>query len=192
MASVRLDRQSTRGHWTMRETPRSCWSASVTIPLPVLEYLQRHLAATLSPADATWLRYPTAISRLLGLDVVAVAERTASIRLEVTPEVHGNQQGTVHGGTLAELADAAIGTAHSTVIERGESFATVELTVRYFRPVWHAALIATATAVQAGRTMSHYRCEIRDDQDRLVAVADSSVMTLRGQAADRSGPRNEA
>ena len=31
-------------------------------------------------------------------------------------EIHGNQQGTFHGGLFCELADAAIGTAHSTVI----------------------------------------------------------------------------
>lgn len=162
----------------------------MTTPLPVLDYLQRHVEGRLAPGDATWLRYPTPISQLLQLSVVSVGERTATVRIDVTPEVHGNQQGTVHGGTIAELADAAIGTAHSTVIDTGESFATVELTTRYFRPVWQATLTATATAVQAGRTISHYRCEIRDERDRLVAVADSSVMTLRGDAAERSGHRN--
>lgn len=157
-------------------------------PLPVREYLQRCVEARLTPGDTTWLRYPTPISRLLGLHVVAVGEGSASIRMEVCPEVHGNQQGTVHGGTIAELADAAIGTAHSTAIEKGESFATVELTVRYFRPVWKATLTATASAIRTGRTITHYRCEIRTADERLVAAADSAVMTLRGDAADRSHP----
>lgn len=160
--------------------------------LPVLEYLRRLVAGRLRPDDSTWLRYPTPISELLGLSVIRVGERTATLRMEVSPEVHGNQQGTVHGGTIAELADATIGTAHSTVSGEGESFATIELTVRFLRPVWLTTLTATASAVQAGRTISHYRCEIRDDRGRVVAVADSSVMTLRGDAGDRSAPRGGA
>lgn len=155
----------------------------------MLEYLRRQTSGDLSPEDTTLLRYPTPISALLGIDVVAVDVRAATVRMPVSPAVHGNQQGTVHGGTIAELADAAIGTAHSTVIGEAESFATIELTVRYLRPVWQATLTADAAAVQSGRTVSHYRCEIRDESGRLVATADSAVMTVRGADADRSGTR---
>jgi uncharacterized protein (TIGR00369 family) len=152
-------------------------------PMPVLEYLQRRIRGEIVAGDRTTLSYPTAISKLLQLEIVAVAERTASVRMAADPAIHGNQQGTVHGGTLAELADAAIGTAHSTVIAEGESFTTLELTVRFFRPVWQSTLTATATASHPGRSVSHYHCDIRDEQDRLIAVADSSVMTLRGASA---------
>ncbi|WJL94929.1 PaaI family thioesterase [Microbacterium sp. ET2] len=156
--------------------------------LPVLTYLQRRVAGELLTGDATLLHYPTPISQLLGIEIVAVDERAATVRMAVTTGVHGNQQGTVHGGTIAELADAAIGTAHSTVIREGESFATIELSVRFLRPVWHTTLAAGAWCEHAGRTVSHYRCEIRDDENRLVAIAESAVMTVRGEAADRSGP----
>lgn len=155
----------------------------------MLDYLQRHVAGQLRPDDTNPLQYPTPVSELLGIQILAVDERAATVLMSVTTDVHGNQQGTVHGGTIAELADAAIGTAHSTVIGTGESFATIELTVRYLRPVWQATLTASAWAEHAGRTISHYRCEIRDDQNRLVAVADSSIMTVRGENADRSSPR---
>lgn len=158
--------------------------------LTVLDYLRRHVAGQLRPGDTNPLQYPTPVSELLRIEITAVDERAATVRMSVTTDVHGNQQGTVHGGTIAELADAAIGTAHSTVIGDGESFATIELTTRFLRPVWQAALSASAWAEHAGRTISHYRCEIRDDQNRLVAVADSSVMTVRGENADRSSPRS--
>lgn len=160
--------------------------------LAVLDYLQRHVAGQLRPGDSTMLRYPTPISQLLGIDLVAVDERAASVRMTVTPLMHGNQQGTVHGGTIAELADAAIGTAHSTIIGEDESFATIELAVRYLRPVWQTTLAASAWAEHTGRTISHYRCEIRDDRGRLVATAESSVITVRGVGADRSGPRDSS
>lgn len=162
------------------------------VPLPVLEYLQRGLAGELSGREQTHLRYPTAISQLLGMTVVQIDVQTAAVQMAVQPLVHGNQQGTVHGGTIAELVDAAIGTAHSTVIGAGESFATIELSVRYLRPVWETILTASAAVVHAGRTIAHYRCEVHDDPGRLVAVAESSVMTLRGVDGDRSKPRDAA
>ena len=87
--------------------------------LPVLEYLQRQLAGTLAPGQRSAFRYPTAISTLLGFDITAAQRGSASITVQVDPDTHGNQQGTVHGGLLVELADAAIGTAHSTVVGDG-------------------------------------------------------------------------
>lgn len=158
--------------------------------LPFLEYLERDIDGRLTVADRTHLRHPTAISQLLGLHVVRAGVREAAVRMTVDPVIHGNQQGTVHGGTIAELADAAIGTAHSTVIEPGESFATIELAIRFLRPVWTATLTASAVSVHAGQTIAHYRCEIVDDSERVIAIAESSLMTLRGEAGDRSRPRD--
>jgi acyl-coenzyme A thioesterase PaaI-like protein len=36
-------------------------------------------------------------------------------------EKHANPMGTIHGGVLCDIADAAIGTAHATTLETGES-----------------------------------------------------------------------
>lgn len=151
--------------------------------LPVLEYLRRQVAGTLQPGETTHLRYPTAVSRLLGLEIVAVDERVAAVRIDADVELHGNQQGTVHGGLLAELADAAIGTAHSTVIEPGESFTSLDLSARFVRPAWSGPLTATARCTHPGRTVSQYQCEITRDDGKVVAVVSSAVMTLRGEAA---------
>ena len=151
--------------------------------LPVLEYLRRQLAGTLRPGETTHLRYPTAISRLLNLEVVAVDERLAAVRIAADVGLHGNQQGTVHGGLLAELADAAIGTAHSTVIEPGESFTSLDLSARFVRPAWSGPLIATARCTHPGRTVSQYQCEITREDGAVVAMVSSAVMTLRGEAA---------
>ncbi|WGL52417.1 PaaI family thioesterase [Nocardioides sp. BP30] len=151
--------------------------------LPVLEYLQRQLAGTLQPGDTTHVRYPTAISRLLGIEIIEVAERQAAVRIAADVELHGNQQGTIHGGLLCELADAAIGTAHSTIIEPGESFTSLDLDARFVRPAWSGTLIATARCSHAGRTISHYHCDIRRDDGKTIATVTSAVMTLRGEAA---------
>ncbi|MGX6446768.1 PaaI family thioesterase [Patulibacter sp. S7RM1-6] len=154
--------------------------------LPVLDYLRRQIAGELGPDDRTHLRYPTAISQLLGFEVVDVGPRTAVLRLDADCSVHGNQQGTVHGGLLVELADAAIGTAQSTVIAPGESFTSIDLQATFLRPVFRGRLTATARATHVGRTISHYACEIVRDDGKPVATVASAVMTLRGdQAAGR-------
>lgn len=152
-------------------------------PLSVLEYLTLHASEALEPHHTTHLQYPTAISRTLGMRIIAVGRATATLEIDVDPEIHGNQQGTVHGGLLSELADATIGTAHSTLIDRGESFTSIELKVNFFRPVWRTRLRAVARPTHQGRNISHYTCEILRDDGKLAALATSTVMTLRGEQA---------
>lgn len=151
--------------------------------LPVLEYLQRQVNGSLADGDSTHMRYPTAISTLLKFRIVSVAEADAVIELDADAAIHGNQQGTVHGGMLCELADAAIGTAHSTLIHEGESFTSIDLKASFLRPVWQSRLRAHAWATHRGRTISHYRCEIRREDDKVVASIESAVMTLRNERA---------
>lgn len=152
-------------------------------PLAVLAYLQRMIDGTLGPDDTTHLRYPTAISQLLGFELVQVGLASATLSLDADARRHGNQQGTVHGGLLCELADAAIGTAHSTLMQPGESFTSIDLKASFLRPVWQSRLWAHAWATHRGRTVSHYRCEIQREDGKTVASIDSAVMTLRGDSA---------
>ncbi len=46
--------------------------------LPVLEYLKRQLNGSLTIEDTTHMLYPTAISRLLGLRIIEIAEAMAN------------------------------------------------------------------------------------------------------------------
>lgn len=152
-------------------------------PYPVLQYLQRYLNNTLTEHDVIHMRYPTAISQLLDFRIVDIGEASAVIELEADARRHGNQQGTVHGGLLCELADAAIGTAHSTLMQANESFTSIDLKATFLRPVWHNRLQAHASAVHRGRTISHYHCRILREDGKPVATVDSAVMTLRGASA---------
>jgi uncharacterized protein (TIGR00369 family) len=151
--------------------------------LPVLTFLKLQLSGKLPEGATTHMQYPTAISRLLDIRIAEVDEAFAVVEIDASPERHGNQQGTVHGGLICELADAAIGTAHSTLMEEGESFASIELKVSFMRPVFRSTLRATARAINRGRTITHYQCDITRDDGKLVAVVTSSVMTLRGEQA---------
>jgi uncharacterized protein (TIGR00369 family) len=51
--------------------------------------------------------------------------------------------GTLHGGVLCDIADAAMGIAYRTTLAPGETF-TTKLHINFLRPVWNAKLYAEA------------------------------------------------
>ncbi|HEY8964808.1 MAG TPA: PaaI family thioesterase [Candidatus Methylacidiphilales bacterium] len=155
----------------------------MSTPLPVLDYLRKMIDGTLAAGDVTHLKYPTAISTTLGIRLAAVGPGTATLEIDADPGRHGNQQGTIHGGLLAELADAAMGTAHSTGIEAGQSFTSLDLNLKFLRPVWKSTLRASAKATHSGKTISHYACEIVRDDGKIAAQATGIFMTLYGEQA---------
>lgn len=151
--------------------------------LSILEFLTHMVDGTLTPEMSTHMHYPTPISNTLGIKLSEIGAGTATVEINTSKELHSNQQGTVHGGLICELADAAIGTAHSTVISEGESFTTIELKINFYRPVFNSILLARAKPLQSGNTISHYICEIIREDGKTAALVTSTVMTLRGEKA---------
>jgi uncharacterized protein (TIGR00369 family) len=96
---------------------------------------------------------------------------------------HFNPMGTVHGGVLCDIADAAMGIAFATTLAPGESFTTVELKINFLRPVRQAQLRAEGRVVQRGRTIGYVECEISDEKGKLVAKSNSTCLVLRGDQA---------
>ena len=91
--------------------------------------------------------------------------------------------GTVHGGILCDIADAAMGMAYAAGLDEGETFTTLELKINFLKPVWTGTLTAVGRVVKAGRTVGLVECDVLDDKERLVARASSTCMTLRGEQA---------
>lgn len=125
---------------------------------------------------------PPPIATLIGFTLAAAETGRAVIELEAT-ERHANPMGTVHGGVLADIADAAMGIAYASRLDEGESFTTLELKISFVRPVWRGKLRAEGRVVSAGYNVGLVECHVRDAQDRLIAHATSTCMTLRGEAA---------
>jgi uncharacterized protein (TIGR00369 family) len=123
-----------------------------------------------------------AVARLIGFEAKAFADGRATVVLAAGPQ-HANPMGTMHGGILCDIADAAMGMAFASTLAPEESFTTVELKINFFRPVWTAKLKAEGTVVQRGRTIGYMECTISDEENRLVAKAASTCMVLRSQKA---------
>ena len=98
-------------------------------------------------------------------------------------ERHANPMGTLHGGIIADLSDAAMGFAMATTLEENESFTTLDLTVKYFKPIWNAHLKASARVTKRTRSLGLIECEVEDEKGSLVAKVFSTCMVLRGDEA---------
>jgi uncharacterized protein (TIGR00369 family) len=128
------------------------------------------------------MRIPPPVAELIGIDVVERGEGETVFKLEAE-ERHSNPMGTIHGGILCDLADAAMGMAFFTTLEDGETFTTLELKINYLRPFWTGTLLAYGKVVSRGKTIGLTECRILDDQNRLIAHATSTCMALRGAMA---------
>jgi uncharacterized protein (TIGR00369 family) len=123
-----------------------------------------------------------AVARLIGFEAKDIGDGRATAVLVAGPQ-HANPMGTLHGGILCDIADAAMGMAFASTLGPEESFTTVELKINFFRPVWEARLRAEGRVVQRGRTIGYMECTVTDEENRLVAKAASTCMVLLGQKA---------
>jgi uncharacterized protein (TIGR00369 family) len=124
------------------------------------------------------------IGELIGFRVDEIANGRAVATLHAGPQ-HANPMGTLHGGVLCDLADAAMGMAFVSTLASDESFTTMALSINFFRPVWQAALRAEARVVNRGKNLGYIECEVLDQDNRLVAKATSTCFVLRGDQARR-------
>jgi uncharacterized protein (TIGR00369 family) len=122
------------------------------------------------------------IARLIGFEAKEIAEGRAIVTLAAGPQ-HANPMGTLHGGVLCDIADAAMGMAFASTLAPRESFTTVELKINFFRPIWEARLKAEGKVVRRGRNVGYVECEITDERGQLIAKASSTCLALRGDDA---------
>jgi uncharacterized protein (TIGR00369 family) len=134
--------------------------------------------------QATRTKFPAPIGKLLGLTLIKHGSRSAIVEFEAD-ERYANPMGTLHGGVLCDIADATMGAAYLSTLAERETFTSIELKINFLRPVWKGKLRAEARIVRSGKTIGLVECDILDAQQRLVARASSTCMTLRCPLAER-------
>ena len=124
----------------------------------------------------------TPIADLIGFTVGEIGEGRAIASFQRGPQ-HANPMGTLHGGILCDIADAAMGIAYASTLDEDESFTTLELKINFLKPVWNSKLVATGRVVKRGKTVGMTECDVVDEKGSLVARSSSTCMTLRGENA---------
>jgi uncharacterized protein (TIGR00369 family) len=123
-----------------------------------------------------------AIAELIGFEITSGGDGRAVMTLPAGPQ-HANPMGTLHGGVLCDIGDAAMGYAFASTLREGETFTTIDLRANFLRPVWNAVLRAEATVVHRGRTVGYVECDVTDEKGRVVAKLSSTCMVLRSEKA---------
>ena len=91
---------------------------------------------------------------------------------------HYNPLGGVHGGVISTMLDTAAGCAVHSTMAVGELYTSLDLTVKFLRPVTveSGLLTCEGTVIQRGRRTALAQAQLSDEAGRLVAHATSSCM----------------
>ena len=125
---------------------------------------------------------PPPIAQLIGFRLVAAKHGEAVVEFDASTK-HANPMGTLHGGVLCDVADAAMGIAFASTLADDESFTTLELKINFLRPVWNEKLRAVGKVVSRGKTVGLTECDITNSAGALVARSTSTCMVLKGEKA---------
>jgi uncharacterized protein (TIGR00369 family) len=120
---------------------------------------------------------PPPVARLVGLRLLSCRDGLSTMDL-LADASHHNPMGTVHGGILCDLADAAMGTAVASLLNPGETFTTITLTAHFLAPVQEGRLVAQGRVIQRRRRTAIAECEITNEGADTVAKF-SSVCLIR-------------
>lgn len=95
-------------------------------------------------------------------------------------EFHYNPLGGVHGGVISTLLDTAAGCAVHSTLDVGELYTSLDLTVKFLKPVTvdSGLLTCIGKVVQRGRRTALAQAQLFDEQGRLLAHATSSCLIL--------------
>jgi uncharacterized protein (TIGR00369 family) len=120
------------------------------------------------------------ITAALEIEGVAFGDGTASFRL--TPrEYHYNPIGSVHGGVFSTLLDSACGCAVHTKLPAGAFYTSLDLSVKFLRPVTTGTgtITADGSVVHFGRRTALAESRITDAAGKIYATATSSCLIMR-------------
>ena len=120
------------------------------------------------------------IMQALDLEAVAFSEGRATFRV-IPQEFHYNPLGTVHGGVFATLLDSACGCAVHTMLPADAFYTSLDLSVKFLRPVTVATgpITAEGTVVHLGRRTALAEAKLTDAAGKVYATATSSCILLR-------------
>jgi uncharacterized protein (TIGR00369 family) len=114
---------------------------------------------------------------MMGLTIVQGGPH-AVVTMELTEQVRGAAEGSVHGGILATLADFACAIALRGSLEPTEIPVTTDLHLRYYRQPRGGPLKAEADVVHHGRRLLSTECSISDTEGRVLARSTATYMVV--------------
>jgi uncharacterized protein (TIGR00369 family) len=129
--------------------------------------------------------------RALGMELVAIAPGRCETALQLD-ERHLQQDGVVHAGVLATMADHTSGSAGASIIGADEYVLTAEFKINLLRTARGDRLYCVGSVLKPGRRLIVSESEVFDgnpQEARLVAkaIVTLAVMTKPSEAKSDQG-----
>ena len=118
----------------------------------------------------------------IGGRLVEVGSGTIVLEGHLTADAHGfatSRGPIVHGGAIATLADETLASVAYTLAEEGETTATVDLKVDYYRPGKPGRLICRATVRHRTRRLAFCEGTVEQDDGTIIAEARAVIAYIR-------------
>ena len=124
-----------------------------------------------------------AFASYIGIAVSDFGDGRATATLRIAPH-HLNSAGTLHGGVIFSLADAAFSAASNS---HGTLAASIEASISYFRAVTEGTVTAEAVEVARNPKLGTYLIDVKDGSGALVAQFRGTVYRKTVALADVLG-----
>jgi len=121
--------------------------------------------------------HPHPFAEHIALEAAEQRAGYSRFTLQVAPQ-HLNPHGVAHGAVLFAMADTGMGAALYPTLSAGESCATIEVKINYFKPVRHGLLSCETVLVHRGRSVANLESRVLLD-GTLVASANGSYAIVR-------------
>lgn len=114
---------------------------------------------------------------LLGIELVDIKKGWAKVRLPFDRKlVH--PLGIAHGGAIFSPADSAVAMALIGMVEKDETFVTIEMKINYLATFTKGEIIAEAKIIHKGRNTALGDIIVKNGNGELVAKALATYMIV--------------
>ena len=121
---------------------------------------------------------------LLGIEVESAVQGDIRLGLSMRPELGTRLPEIIHGGAIGSLIDAAAGAMTSTLKQEDDATwvgqATIDLNVTFLGPA-KGHIVAKPILLRQSRAFSFVQVDVKDEQDRLVAVGRVTYSIIRAK-----------
>ncbi len=136
----------------------------------------------MDPARIAYLKkdYVQGFPAYCGFEVAAVDDGLFQTRLAVRPE-HRQQDGFVHAGVIATMADHTAGYAAYTIVSGEFRILSIEFKINFFKPAAGDELVCRSKVINPGRTVIVSESDVfsvSGDREKRVSRATVTLMAV--------------
>ena len=118
----------------------------------------------------------------LGMRITEIGRGWVTSEITIDPTVHHQQNGYIHAGVQASLADHSAGCAAATLVDENVIVLTIEFKVNLLRPAIGELLICRAEVLRGGRNVTVVESSVwvvRDEAQKLVSKATVTIANVK-------------